>query len=150
MRVTSVGHASVICELGDVSLWSDPLLKGEAFNKSWALYPQPILRYEDLARVTHVWISHEHQDHLSIPTIKALPSERKARTVALFQKHTKVIEWIRTQGFKEVHELPHALWVELSSRCRVACYQVGHMDSAWRSWERVRRFSISMTVICLL
>jgi UDP-MurNAc hydroxylase len=52
--------------------------------------------------------------------------------VALFQKHydTEVIDWLRTQGFKEVRELPHAVWVELTSRCGVACYQVGHMDSA--------------------
>jgi hypothetical protein len=80
----------------------------------------------------HVWISHEFPDHLSIPTIKALSSGRKARMVVLFQRHydTEVINWIRTQGFKEVHELPHALWIELSSRCRVACYRVGHMDSA--------------------
>jgi UDP-MurNAc hydroxylase len=132
MRITFVGHASVICDVGDVSLWSDPWLKGEVFNESWALYPQPILRDEDLARVTHMWISHEHPDHLSIPTIKTLPAERKAKMIALFQKHydTEVVDWIRTQGFKEVRELPHAVWVELSSRCRVACYQVGHMDSA--------------------
>ena len=33
------------------------------------------------------------------------------------QKHydTEVIDWIRTQGFKEVYELPHAIWMELSS-----------------------------------
>jgi L-ascorbate metabolism protein UlaG (beta-lactamase superfamily) len=55
---------------GDVSLRGDPWLKGEAFNESWTLYPQPIVRDEDVARVTHVWISHEHPDHLSIPTIK--------------------------------------------------------------------------------
>jgi UDP-MurNAc hydroxylase len=132
MKITFVGHASVICEVGDVGLWSDPWLKGEAFNESWALYPQPMLRDEDIARVTHVWFSHEHPDHLSIPTIKALPAERKAGMVALFQKHydTEVFDWIRTQGFKEVRELPHAVWTELSSKCRVACYQVGHMDSA--------------------
>jgi UDP-MurNAc hydroxylase len=132
MRVTFVAHASVIFDIGDVSLWTDPWLRGEAINESWALYPQAILRDEDLARITHVWISHEHPDHLSIPTIKALPAERKARIVALFQKHydTEVIDWIRTQGFKEVRELPHGVWVELSSRCRVACFQVGHVDSS--------------------
>jgi len=132
MKVTFVGHASVICELGGVSIWSDPWLKGTAFNDSWTLYPQPILGNDDLSRVTHIWISHEHPDHLSIPTIKSLPAERKANIVALFQKHydSEVINWIRTQGFKEVRELPHATWAELSPRCRVACYQVGHIDSA--------------------
>jgi UDP-MurNAc hydroxylase len=49
-----------------------------------------------------------------------------------FRRHydSEVIDWLRTQGFKEVRELPHALWIELSSRCRVAWDQVGHMDSA--------------------
>src|SRR5690349_17707075 len=82
MRMTFVGHASVICELGDVRLWSDPWLQGDAFNESWTLYPRPSLRDEDVARVTHIWISHEHPDHLSIPTIKALPAEQKARIIA--------------------------------------------------------------------
>jgi UDP-MurNAc hydroxylase len=52
--------------------------------------------------------------------------------VALFQKHydTEVIQWIRTQGFKKVRELPHAVWIDLSSNCQIACYQIGHMDSA--------------------
>ena len=34
MRITFVGHASVICDLDDVKLWSDPWLKGEAFDDS--------------------------------------------------------------------------------------------------------------------
>jgi L-ascorbate metabolism protein UlaG (beta-lactamase superfamily) len=44
MKVTFVGHASVICEVGDVRLWSDPWLNGEAFNESWSLFPSPVLR----------------------------------------------------------------------------------------------------------
>jgi hypothetical protein len=44
-----------------------------------------------------------------------------------------------------VRELLHAVWVELSSRYRVACYQVGHMDFALAiRGARVGRFSISM------
>ena len=50
MKLTFVGHASVIFDVGEVSLWTDPWLKGVAINESWALYPQPILRDEDLAR----------------------------------------------------------------------------------------------------
>jgi UDP-MurNAc hydroxylase len=132
MKITFVGHASVICEMGDVSLWSDPWLQGDAFNGSWSLYPEPSIGDADLARVTHMWISHEHPDHLSIPTIKALSAAQKANMIALFQKHydTEVINWIRSQGFKEVRELAHAEWTKLSSTCRVACYQVGHIDSA--------------------
>jgi L-ascorbate metabolism protein UlaG (beta-lactamase superfamily) len=68
--VTFVGYASVICEVGDVSLWSDPWLKGEAFKGRCICSRSCETRI--LARVTHVWISHEHPDHLSIPTIKPI------------------------------------------------------------------------------
>src|SRR6202012_4588369 len=102
MGITFVGHASVICDLADITLWTDPWLTGEAFNESWALYPHPIMRDMDLARVTHIWISHEHPDHLSIPTIKSLSSEHKARITVLFQKHydAEVFNWLSAQGFR--------------------------------------------------
>jgi UDP-MurNAc hydroxylase len=132
MKITFVGHASVICDLADITLWTDPWLKGDAFNDSWALYPLPVGREEDIARVTHIWISHEHPDHLSIPTIKALPAEHKARITVLFQKHydAEVLNWLKAQGFMAVVELPHGASVRLNNQCAAICYQVGHMDSA--------------------
>lgn len=50
----------------------------------------------------------------------------------LFQRHydAEVVSWLRKQGFKDVQELPHGEWVNLSPECQVACYQVGHIDSA--------------------
>jgi UDP-MurNAc hydroxylase len=132
MKITFVGHASALLEESGLGLLMDPWLKGEAFNDSWTLYPQSELSPEDLTRVTHIWISHEHPDHLSIPTIKSMPAELKSKIVMLFQKHydTEIRDWLRAQGFQEVREMPHAKWVDLSPGFQVACYQVGHMDSA--------------------
>jgi hypothetical protein len=132
VRITFVGHACALIEESGVGLLMDPWLEGEAFNDSWSLFPQPLLRPEDLANVTHIWISHEHPDHLSIPTIKSMPAEVKSRIVLLFQKHydTEIVNWLGTQGFKRVQEMPHGKWIHLSPNVRVACYQVGHMDSA--------------------
>ena len=115
-----------------MSLLIDPWLQGEAFNESWSLYPQPTIRDEELARVTHIWISHEHPDHLSIPTIRAIPAEVKARIILLFQKRydTEIVEWLRGQGFKDVWEMRHKQWIPLADSYGVACYQIGHMDSA--------------------
>jgi UDP-MurNAc hydroxylase len=132
MKMTFIGHSSALFEEDGVSLLMDPWLKGDAFNDSWALYPQPVLRDDDLIRVTHIWLSHEHPDHLSVPTLKSIPAELKATIVILFQKHydTEILEWLRGQGFREVVEMPHGDWIELSDRFRVACYQTDHEDSA--------------------
>jgi hypothetical protein len=50
----------------------------------------------------------------------------------VFQKRydTDVIHWLRAQGFEEMQEFPHAVWVELCSKRSVACPQVGQMDPA--------------------
>jgi hypothetical protein len=56
MKITFVGHVSVPIEESGVGLLMDPWLKGEAFNDSWTLYPQPLLRPENLAHVTRVWM----------------------------------------------------------------------------------------------
>ena len=132
MKITFVGHASALLGENGVGLLMDPWLKGEAFNESWTLYPAPLLSSEDWARVTHIWISHEHPDHLSIPTIKSIPAELRGKISVLFQKHydTEILDWLKAQGFSKVQEMPHGTWVALSPGFQAACYQIGHMDSA--------------------
>ena len=87
MRLTFVGHASLLLEHEGVSLLCDPWLRGDAFNEAWAPWPAPVLPAERLAGVTHLWISHEHPDHLSIPTLRSIPAEVRGRVTALYQHH---------------------------------------------------------------
>jgi len=72
MRISFVGHASILVKTGQVHLLTDPWFRGEVFNESWTLHPEPVLSEQDLAEVTHIWISHEHPDHLSIPTLRSI------------------------------------------------------------------------------
>lgn len=130
LRLKFVGHASVLFDFGPVVVLTDPWLVGEAFNESWALHPPAQLRDEDLERVTHVWISHEHPDHLNIPTLKSLPAEAKARITVLFQKHYSpdVAKFLRASGFADVVEMPHAEFMTVDG-VELYCRQVGHLDS---------------------
>lgn len=132
MKITFVGHASVLIEEAGVGLLIDPWIKGDAFNESWALYPPAVLNTDALARVTHIWISHEHPDHLSIPTLKSFSPELKSQIVVLFQKHydTEIVDWLKSQGFRDAKEMPHGNWMSLSPGIEAVCYQIGHMDSA--------------------
>jgi Beta-lactamase superfamily domain len=132
MKITFVGHASVFIEEAGIGLLIDPWIKGDAFNESWALYPPAVLNADTLARVTHIWISHEHPDHLSIPTLKSFSPELKSQIVVLFQKHydTEIVDWLKSQGFRDAKEMPHGNWIPLSPDIEAVCYQIGHMDSA--------------------
>jgi len=131
MKLTFVGHASVLLETRDVGILMDPWLKGFAFNESWALHPEPFISDDAWSRVTHIWISHEHPDHLSIPTLKAIPPERRRGITALFQRHYSrtVHDFLASLGFADVVELDHAKWRPLASGVEIYCRQIGHTDS---------------------
>ncbi len=131
MRLSLVGHASVIIEASDVRLLTDPWLTGLAFNDSWALHPEPRLRQEDLDSLTHLWISHEHPDHFSPASLHSIPSEVRARVILLFQRRysSEVVDFFATLGFRDVIELPHARFVTIAPGVEVYCRQIGHEDS---------------------
>jgi UDP-MurNAc hydroxylase len=131
MDLTFVGHASVLFRTHDTGLLMDPWLRGLAFNDSWALYPDPALSDETLASVTHLWISHEHPDHFSIPTLKGITPERRRKITVLFQRHISpvVVDFLRSLDFRDVVELPHARFVSISDTVDVYCRQIGHSDS---------------------
>jgi UDP-MurNAc hydroxylase len=132
MRITFVGHASVLVKAEPVSLLMDPWLQGEAFNESWALHPEPVLSGQDLAAVTHLWISHEHPDHLSIATLRSIPENLRSRITALFQRHFSddVVKLLKSLRFKEVIELPRAKFFPLAPEVEIYCRPVGHQDSS--------------------
>jgi len=87
MKVTLLSHASVLVEDGGVVLCADPWFFGEAFNESWSLVCEPAAISTNLQGVTHIWMSHEHPDHLHFPTLKAIPNEQKAQITLLYQEH---------------------------------------------------------------
>ena len=132
VRIRFVGHAAVALEAGTVTLLTDPWTRGMAFNESWEAYPPPVLDPETLAGVTHLWISHEHPDHLSIPTLRSIPPDRRAGIVLLYQRHwsPEVVSFLRTLGFARVVELGHGETATLGPGVRARLHQVGHEDSA--------------------
>lgn len=132
MKLTMICHASVLIEAGDVSLLMDPWLVGDAFNESWSMVSLPALKPEALQKITHIWISHEHPDHFSLPTLKSIPKEDKARITVLYQRHfsSRIINVLRKLGFKAALELPLGRWVKIGAKgFEVQCQSVGTFDS---------------------
>lgn len=132
MRLTLVGHASLLLDHGDVSVLCDPWWVGDAFNQGWAAWPAPCISPEQLDRVTHLWVSHEHPDHLSIPTLRSIPAARRAGITALYQRHWsgEVAGFLRSLGFAAVVELDHGVPRSLGPGVDVVLHQVGHEDAA--------------------
>jgi len=67
-----VNHASVIISGEKTKVLSDPWYSLSAFHDGWNLIyensDEDIVKV--LEKITHIWISHEHQDHFSISFFK--------------------------------------------------------------------------------
>jgi UDP-MurNAc hydroxylase len=131
MKVTMVSHASVLIDNGPIVLLTDPWFMGEVFNESWSLLSSPALTATTLQGVTHIWISHEHPDHLHFPTLKAIPAEQKAAITLLYQRHfsARVFDALTGLGFRQVIELSLGRWLDLGGDVSIMCCSVGTIDS---------------------
>src|SRR5262249_36612620 len=129
MKITFVNHASFLLETKSTSIWCDPWTTGKVYNNCAALY-SPSFQVP-LERVEHIWLSHEHSDHLNFPTLKSIPDADRKRITFLHQKHSsrRVIDAVRKMGFEKIIELPQYRWVTLKPSVEIFCGCVGTMDS---------------------
>jgi len=107
LEIQFLNHASVKIKTEDAVILTDPWFKGSSFNDGWdLLFQSSEIEALALEGITHVWISHEHPDHFSIPFFLSFPEDLKKSVEVLFQdtRDKRVCGFLRTQGFS-VREL---------------------------------------------
>ena len=95
-RVTYVGHATILIEIGGVRLLTDPVLRQRVYHLRRRSTPVP---EHLLAGVDAVLVSHLHHDHLDLPSLRRLGAGTRLIVPngagALLRKH----------GFQRVEEM---------------------------------------------
>jgi L-ascorbate metabolism protein UlaG (beta-lactamase superfamily) len=82
LRVTFVNHATVLVQMDGVNLLTDPIWSDRASPFSWIgprRFHPPGIRFEDLPPISVVVISHNHYDHLDLPTLRRLAATHRPR-----------------------------------------------------------------------
>ncbi len=84
LRVTFVGHATMLVQMDGVNLLTDPIWSERASPVGFAgpaRVRPPGIRFEDLPPIDVVLVSHNHYDHLDLPTLKRLEARFHPRFV---------------------------------------------------------------------
>lgn len=75
LRITLIGHSTVLIQVDGINILTDPHYSKRSSPLSW-IGPEriiePAIRFQDLPPVDVVLISHNHYDHLDLPTLKKL------------------------------------------------------------------------------
>src|SRR5216683_208449 len=115
MRITFVGHASILIEAAGVRILSDPWWKGPCFGAQWWTYPLPCVDAAEREPIDYIYISHGHHDHLHPPTLKLFLGAK-----VLIAGGSELSGAIRDLGF-EVIEVGSIQETDLGNgvRCRI-------------------------------
>ncbi len=142
--ITWIGHATLLVQVDGLSILTDPQWSDRAGPASWLgakrLGP-PGLAFEALPRIDVVVVSHDHYDHLDLPTVKRLAAAHDP----LFVVPLGFKAWFADNGMTRVEELDW--WQEREHRgVRFVCVPAQHFSQ--RSlWDGNRRLWASWAIV---
>jgi L-ascorbate metabolism protein UlaG (beta-lactamase superfamily) len=80
LRITFVNHSTFLLQLDGISILTDPIWSERASPLQWIgprRHRAPGVRLEDLPPIDLVLLSHDHYDHMDIPTLRWLAKEHR-------------------------------------------------------------------------
>lgn len=82
LRATMIGHSTLLLQMDGVNVLTDPIWSERASPVAWAgpkRVRPPGIRFEDLPPIDAVIVSHNHYDHLDLPTLRRLWDAHRPR-----------------------------------------------------------------------
>jgi len=133
--VSLVNHASILIESSNVKLLTDPWFSGDAFNNGWNLLyendPNEIAQLLD--EITHIFISHEHPDHFSVPFFKKYHNKLFDLNIKIIFQETRdqrVVKFLKNLKLTVI-EAKKNEWIELDGHTQIQIFPIGAIDSTF-------------------
>lgn len=105
LRVTFVNHATVLIQLDGANILTDPIWSARASPFSFAgprRVRPPGIRFEDLPSLDAILLSHNHYDHLDVPTLARLRAAHPAARIFAGLGVARLLEDERIPGATEL------------------------------------------------
>lgn len=128
LQVTFVNHSTVLIQQEGINVLTDPIWSKRASPFSWigpARHHAPGLAFDKLPHIDVVLLSHNHYDHMDIPTL--------LRLEAAYSPHFYVPlghrQFLERKGLQHVVEMDWGDHVPLSERVELHCVPAQHFSS---------------------
>jgi L-ascorbate metabolism protein UlaG (beta-lactamase superfamily) len=134
LRVTPVGHATFLIQMDGLNILTDPIWSDRCSPVSWVgpkRHKKPGIRFEDLPPIDAVLVSHNHYDHLDLPTLKRLAKKGAPRSVVSLGN----LDLVRDTGIPKVDEFDWWQSTSLSPDVTVTLVPSRHFSSR-TLWDR--------------
>lgn len=152
MRVTWIGHATVLCQMSGINVITDPIWSERCSPSQWfgpkRFIPAPF-SLEELPPIHCVLISHNHYDHLDEKTVKLLgnsPSYYVPLAVGKYLENMGIQNYIEMDWWQETDIQVQGQSEGEKAGFRIICTPAQHWSnrtmfdkfkSLWCSWTVV-------------
>ena len=127
LRITLVNHSTVLIQERGINILTDPIWSERSSPFSWIgprRHRKPGVRMEDLPRIDVILISHNHYDHLDLPTLRQLAARRHSTFIV----PARGARLLHAEKIEPVHELDWGESLTLPG-CKIHCVPALHFSS---------------------
>ncbi|HEY0159180.1 MAG TPA: MBL fold metallo-hydrolase [Thermoanaerobaculia bacterium] len=128
LRVTLINHATLLVQTENVNILTDPIWSERCSPVQFAgprRHHAPGLRFEDLPPIDVVILSHNHYDHMDVPTLRRLAREHHPRIFAGLGNGA----FLKSKGIGNVTELDWFGSAELREGMSIHAVPAQHFSS---------------------
>ncbi|MFA5180734.1 MAG: MBL fold metallo-hydrolase [Syntrophales bacterium] len=132
ISITPVGHATFLIQMDNLNILIDPTWSDRCSPLPWAgpkRHSPPGIRFEDLPPIDVVLVSHNHYDHLDLPTLERLAEKGTPRSIVPLGN----LDLVRSAGIPNVDELDWWQSVRVSPEVTITLVPAQHfsMRTLW-------------------
>ena len=109
MELKNLNNATTLFVDENFKLLIDPWLVGDLYQNSWRPYPKQLVNKDWLKNINYIFISHLHQDHFDIETIKLINKDVKIILPNLKFNHV-IFKKLSKFGYKNIEMKSIGKW----------------------------------------
>ncbi len=128
LRTTWINHSTVLIQTAGINILTDPIWSDTAGPTRFAGVKRirpPGIRFGDLPPIDVVLVSHNHYDHMDLPSLRALARRHSPRFITGLGNAA----FLRSEGIASVEELDWWQELDLGAGRRLACVPARHFSS---------------------